>query len=109
MSTLAAALPVSLPVVSLPSTELSPVAKAVLRGLTAEDQRTLPAWLFYDAAGSELFERITELPEYYVTRTERAIFAANADAIVAAAANGASLNIVELGAGTAAKTGLLLE
>jgi len=87
---------------------LSPVARAALRGLTAQ-QRTLPPWLFYDAAGSALFERITQLPEYYLTRTERAIFAAHADEIIAAAAGGETLNIAELGAGTAAKTGLLLE
>ncbi len=84
------------------------MARAALRGLTAEP-RTLPPWLFYDAAGSALFERITELPEYYLTRTERAIFAAHADAIIAAAANGEILSIAELGAGTANKTGLLLE
>jgi L-histidine N-alpha-methyltransferase len=109
MSTLAAAsFSASLPIAPIPATDLSPVAKAALRGLTT-DQRTLPAWLFYDAIGSALFERITELPEYYVTRTERAIFAEHADAIIAAASGGAKLNIAELGAGTASKTGLLLK
>jgi dimethylhistidine N-methyltransferase len=85
------------------------VARAALRGLTATDQRTLPPWLFYDAIGSALFERITELPEYYLTRTERAIFAEYADAIIATAAGSETLSIAELGAGTASKTGLLLE
>ncbi len=69
----------------------------------------LPPWLFYDAVGSALFEHITLLPEYYPTRTERAIFATNADAIIAAASGSSSLSIAELGAGTASKTGLLLQ
>ena len=46
--------------------------------------RSLSPWMFYDAEGSRLFERITTLPEYYPTRTERAILAEYADAIVAA-------------------------
>jgi dimethylhistidine N-methyltransferase len=67
--------------------------------------------MFYDAEGSRLFERITTLPEYYPTRTERAILAGNADAIVARAHNDRSLplRLVELGAGTASKTCVLLE
>jgi L-histidine Nalpha-methyltransferase len=111
MSTLAATPIISLPVASSPTVILSPVARAAIRGLTpphATEQRTLPAWLFYDAIGSALFERITELPEYYLTRTERAIFSTYADAIILAAARGQRLSIAELGAGSAAKTGLLL-
>jgi L-histidine Nalpha-methyltransferase len=67
--------------------------------------------MFYDAEGSRLFERITTLPEYYPTHTERAILARHADAIVAAAHSDRSspLRLVELGAGTAAKTIILLE
>ena len=67
--------------------------------------------MFYDAEGSRLFERITTLPQYYPTRTERAILAANADAIVTRAHGDRSLplRIVELGAGTASKTCILLE
>ena len=53
------------------------IAAAVREGLTCRPRR-LPAWLFYDAAGSRLFEAITELPEYYLTRTERGILAAHA-------------------------------
>jgi L-histidine Nalpha-methyltransferase len=79
----------------------------VLRGLSARP-KTLSPWLFYDAEGSRLFEAITELPEYYVTRAEREIFAARADEIIASAGNG-HLTIYELGAGTATKTGLLLK
>lgn len=82
----------------------------VRRGLIARP-RELSPWMFYDAEGSRLFERITTLPEYYPTRTERAILAENADVIVAAAHRDRSLplRIVELGAGTALKTGILLE
>jgi dimethylhistidine N-methyltransferase len=71
----------------------------------------LPAWLFYDAEGSRLFDQITRLPEYYLTRTERGILAAHAGEIIAQAAGsgGARLRIAELGAGSADKTRLLLK
>lgn len=68
----------------------------------------LPSWLFYDAAGSKLFDEITRIPEYYVTRTERAILSKHAAEIVARAAGEQVLRIVELGAGSADKTRLLL-
>jgi len=68
----------------------------------------LPSWLFYDSAGSRLFEEITRIPEYYVTRTERAILEAHASEIVSRAAGENSLRLVELGAGSAEKTRLLL-
>ena len=77
-------------------------------GLTARPKR-LPAWLFYDEAGSRLFDAITELPEYYLTRTERGIFLLASDEILARAAEGARLRIAELGAGSADKTRLLLK
>jgi L-histidine N-alpha-methyltransferase len=78
----------------------------VLRGLSRRP-RSLSPWLFYDAEGSRLFEAITELPEYYLTRTEREILSAHADEIIAAVGGG-QLSIYELGAGTGTKTGLLL-
>jgi uncharacterized SAM-dependent methyltransferase len=108
------------------ATPVSPseaVLHEALTGLTAP-QKTLPPWLFYDELGSQLFEQITELPEYYLTRTERALFAAHADDILreflspgAPSSASASLSflspdlftIAELGAGTASKTGLLLQ
>jgi dimethylhistidine N-methyltransferase len=83
------------------------VAAVVREGLTA-GQKRLPPWLFYDEAGSRLFEQITELPEYYPTRTERGILAAHAAEIIALAADGRRLRIAELGAGSADKTRLLL-
>jgi dimethylhistidine N-methyltransferase len=84
------------------------VSAAVREGLTSRPKR-LPAWLFYDDAGSRLFDAITELPEYYLTRTERGILAANAAEMMAQAAGGARLRVVELGAGSADKTRLLLK
>src|ERR1700753_3988167 len=98
----------AIPVPKLPEiASSSPVAAEVFNGLT-ETPKTLSPWLFYDEAGSRLFEEITELPEYYVTRTERKILAEHADEIISAAAGGRDLSMIELGAGTATKTGLLL-
>ncbi|MGH3157555.1 MAG: L-histidine N(alpha)-methyltransferase [Streptosporangiaceae bacterium] len=74
-------------------------------GLTAAPKWLPPKW-FYDAAGSELFEKITGLPEYYPARAERAILAAHAGQI--ADACGAH-TLVELGSGSSAKTHLLLD
>ena len=84
----------------------SPIAEDVLQGLTS-DPKTLSPKLFYDVAGSELFDRITELPEYYPTETERSIFRRHAADMIAAAGNCDSM--VELGAGSAGKTVLLLD
>ncbi|GAB2644233.1 L-histidine N(alpha)-methyltransferase [Nocardia goodfellowii] len=73
-------------------------------GLTADPKSLPPKW-FYDARGSELFERITELAEYYPTRTERALL----ERVVGEIARAAQAEVlVELGAGSAAKTRLLL-
>ncbi|MGA7830377.1 MAG: L-histidine N(alpha)-methyltransferase [Terracidiphilus sp.] len=90
--------------------EREALTREVRRGLIARP-RSLSPWMFYDAEGSRLFERITTLPEYYPTRTERAILAGNADAIVSRAHLDRSLplRLVELGAGTASKTCILLE
>jgi len=81
---------------------------AAVLGLSAK-RKSLPAWLFYDATGSSLFERITELPEYYPTRTERALLVNYSDEILELASAGKSVSISELGAGTASKTGVLLQ
>jgi dimethylhistidine N-methyltransferase len=83
------------------------IASAVYEGLMSRP-KWLPSWLFYDASGSRLFDEITRIPEYYVTRTERAILAKHAAEIVARAAGQNGLRIVELGAGSADKTRLLL-
>ena len=82
------------------------IALDVRDGLTATPKR-LPAKLFYDEIGSQIFEQITQLPEYYLTRTERSILESFAGEILQQA--GPSLTLVELGAGTATKTCILIE
>ncbi|MER7334431.1 MULTISPECIES: L-histidine N(alpha)-methyltransferase [unclassified Micromonospora] len=77
----------------------------VRAGLTAEPKWLPPKW-FYDARGSELFEEITRLPEYYPTRAERAVLAERAGAI--AELTGAK-TLIELGSGSSEKTRLLLD
>ncbi|MBU8824428.1 L-histidine N(alpha)-methyltransferase [Mycolicibacterium goodii] len=74
-------------------------------GLTATPKSLPPKW-FYDAAGSDLFDQITRLPEYYPTRTEAQILRHRSAEIVAAA--GAD-TLVELGSGTSEKTRMLLD
>jgi L-histidine N-alpha-methyltransferase len=77
----------------------------VLTGLAARP-RAIPARWFYDHRGSELFEEITDLPEYYLTRSERSILAAHAADV--AARVGAGCVVVEFGSGSSAKTPLVL-
>jgi len=77
----------------------------VLAGL-ARPQKRLPAKYFYDATGSRLFDRITELPEYYPTRTELRILRRNAGAI--AGCCGRDCLLIELGAGSLTKVRFLL-
>jgi L-histidine Nalpha-methyltransferase len=84
---------------------LPPYIDEVALGLTSQP-KTLPCKLLYDDRGSQLFEEITRLPEYYLTRTELGILQDSARNIVQAA--GTPVSIVELGAGTATKTGTLL-
>src|ERR1700728_522556 len=91
----------------LPAATSTPLGSEVYRGLTTMPKKLSP-WMFYDQRGSELFEAITALPEYYLTRTERDIFAQSGDEILGAAADGPELAVIELGAGSAAKTGVLL-
>ena len=79
---------------------------AVLDGL-ARPQKTLPCRFFYDARGSELFEEITRLPEYYPTRTEAAILAESAREMADGIPDGGVL--VEFGSGSSRKTELLLQ
>jgi L-histidine Nalpha-methyltransferase len=78
----------------------------VRTGLLAEPKELAPKY-FYDDRGSQLFEQITELPEYYPTRAERAILVERASEVVATA--GAPRTLVELGSGSAAKTRYLLD
>ena len=94
-------------VLRLPEAAYTALGSEVYRGLTSKP-KTLSPWLFYDETGSRLFEAITRLPEYYLTRTERAIFARYADEILESTGC-CALTMIELGAGTAEKTGLLLK
>ncbi len=81
------------------------MATDVRAGLTAE-HKTLPPKYFYDAAGSDLFDEITRLPEYYPTRTERSILLEHAPEIAALTR---AETLTEIGSGTSQKTRLLLD
>lgn len=71
--------------------------------------RTIPCKYLYDDKGSALFERITRLPEYFPTRTERALLLEQAETIVEAAGGPLLTDVVELGSGAASKTVALLD
>ena len=81
-------------------------AQDVVHGL-AQPRKTIPARYFYDLRGSELFEDITRLPEYYPTRTELALLQAHGADLARLAGRGRTL--VEFGAGSVTKTPLLLD
>ncbi|MGZ8666860.1 MAG: L-histidine N(alpha)-methyltransferase [Solirubrobacterales bacterium] len=73
----------------------------------AGELKELPPKYFYDERGSQLFEQITELPEYYPTRTERSILQSRGGEVIAAA--GSPVTLIELGSGSAVKTRHLLD
>ena len=82
-----------------------PLASELIAGLAAPAPFISPKF-FYDPLGSRLFSAITELDEYYLTRTEAAIVASNLDAI-AAAAGGPGCTLIDLGAGDCEKASRL--
>lgn len=84
----------------------SAFARDVVAGLTGRPKTLSPTWL-YDRRGSELFEEITRLPEYYLTRAEVAILEARAAELAEAIGPGAAL--VEFGSGSSRKTPILLQ
>ncbi|MGI9019822.1 MAG: L-histidine N(alpha)-methyltransferase [Solirubrobacterales bacterium] len=84
---------------------LAGMAEDVREGLSSPFKE-LPPKYFYDERGSQLFERITELEEYYPTRAERSILEARSEEIVDAAGAGV---LIEFGSGSAAKTRCLLD
>jgi len=90
----------------LPDEQTSAFARDAVGDLSQHPKRLSPKY-FYDAAGSELFEAITRLPEYYPTRTELGILRDRADEIAAIIPKGATL--VEFGAGATTKVRLLLK
>jgi L-histidine Nalpha-methyltransferase len=85
------------------------VIAEVRKGLISR-RKSLSPWLFYDDAGSALFERITTLPEYYVSRLERQILRDNVRSILGQVLTQpyAPVRIIELGAGSAETTSILL-
>ena len=86
------------------------IREELLEGLTANPLpggATVSPKFLYDALGSRLFEAITELPEYYPTRTEAAIFATHAQAMARVAPKDATL--IDLGAGNCGKAASLFE
>jgi len=85
--------------------ETADVAQEVRDGLTRSPLKELPPKLFYDARGSELFDRITAQPEYYPARAERSILNRHAPEVVQATG---ARELVELGSGVASKTRALL-
>jgi len=89
-----------------PSAQADPRFRAdVLEGLAARP-RAIPARWFYDRRGSELFEAITAVPEYYPTRTETALLLQLSHALAEAVPRGAA--VIEFGSGSSAKTPILL-
>jgi L-histidine N-alpha-methyltransferase len=88
-----------------PSERRRAMVEDVLAGLAATPKVLSPVW-FYDEVGSRLFDEITRLPEYYLTRAERSILVASAGEIASLAGAG---TLVELGSGTSEKTRLLLD
>jgi len=85
---------------------LTGLAEDVRKGLSAQPKRFLPKY-FYDELGSQLFEAICLLPEYYLTRAENEILQKYSDQIVAAVEGNKTL--VEMGSGSASKTRLIIE
>src|ERR1700709_2121674 len=85
----------------------SAFAKAVYDGLTHSPQKELPSMYLYDEVGSALFEVITVLPEYGVTRAEERVLAAHAAEIVAELPR--DIIVAELGSGSGRKTRWILE
>ncbi|MCA1827317.1 MAG: L-histidine N(alpha)-methyltransferase [Myxococcales bacterium] len=94
--------PVSPRTAALVSLDAEAAALRELREALSRSPREIPCKYLYDDRGSALFEQITRLPEYYPTRTERALLAERSQAIVAAACP--VYDVVELGSGAAEKT-----
>ncbi len=101
----ATAAPVTIRRLSPPSDWRARLVSDVRTGMLSRPRR-IPSKYFYDDVGSELFDRITRLPEYYLTRTETFILADSAGDIMRQAAPD---ELIELGAGSAEKTRLLLD
>jgi len=94
---------------TLVSVDAEAAALDELRAALQRTPREVPCKYLYDDRGSALFEQITHLPEYYPTRTERALLLEQAGPIVEAAGGALLSEMVELGSGAASKTVALLD
>ncbi|HYS07529.1 MAG TPA: L-histidine N(alpha)-methyltransferase [Myxococcales bacterium] len=94
---------------TLVSLDAEAAALRELRAMLSRIPHELPCKYLYDDAGSDLFEQITRLPEYYPTRTERALLESRASALVESAGGPRLTDVVELGSGAASKTVALLD
>ncbi len=97
--------PVTVSELTSPKDYRSQMLEDVFHGFTGY-RKYLPSKYFYDGRGSELFEQITGLPEYYLTRAETEILASHADALMARLQPD---ELVELGSGSSRKTIMLIE
>ncbi|MCX2741851.1 L-histidine N(alpha)-methyltransferase [Pontibacter anaerobius] len=89
------------------SNDTTAFAHDVAEGLS-QRQKTLPSRYFYDGAGSKLFQQIMTLPEYYLTRCEQEVLQENKEAMVRQFSQGGLFHLIDLGAGDAFKTKILL-
>jgi L-histidine N-alpha-methyltransferase len=91
-----------------PATEKAAFGSDIMRGFLS-NPKALSSKYFYDGTGSRLFRKIMDLPEYYLTRTETEIFTQQQKEIIYSYGNGKNdFDLVDLGAGDAAKTKILL-
>lgn len=97
----------NLNLITVPASHQPETLFALVASGLSGSQKSLPCRLFYDPIGSQLFERICALPEYYLTRTEHRILENHAAEIVAAA--GDDVALIEFGSGSSCKTRLLIE
>ncbi|WP_276495789.1 L-histidine N(alpha)-methyltransferase [Pontibacter litorisediminis] len=90
------------------SSDASAFANDIAKGLT-QQYKSLPSRYFYDGAGSRLFQKIMELPEYYLTRSELEVFTQNKYNMAQQFSRGGFFHLIDLGAGDALKTKVLLQ
>ncbi|WP_299757267.1 L-histidine N(alpha)-methyltransferase [uncultured Pontibacter sp.] len=90
------------------STDTTAFAKDVAKGLS-QKQKSLSSRYFYDGTGSRLFQQIMELPEYYLTRCELEVLTENKQDMAEQFSNGGFFHLIDLGAGDALKTKILLK
>lgn len=100
-------LPNGVNLIKAPTHHLQQSLKDAVADGFQQSPKSIPALFFYDTPGSQLFEQICKLPEYYPTRTEHKILTDNGRAIVATVTG--EVELVELGSGSSAKTRVLID